>query len=85
MIERIMPAFTTENFEVFRVRPQRRTRVGFSDNYLAFWRAQDVSEPICIVTVTRTLMIAGQPYVEWVEVNSKYRRQGVATEVCLGL
>ena len=85
MCEKVKPDFETTNFEVFLVLRGRHT-VGnwYGDTYLAFYRYQDVSQPVCHVTLSEPEP-EGYRYVLWIEVNSENRREGIATEVLLGL
>lgn len=45
--------------------------------YHAWFHSQDVPFPVCVVTINECFM----DYVEWIHVEERYRRQGIATEV----
>ena len=77
------PTFQTRRFDVFR--SQCRNREGVErDMYSAFCRYEVVSRPACTIIVSRVL-INGQPYVEWIDVDLDMRRKGVGDEVLLGI
>jgi len=77
------PTFQTRRFDVFR--SQCRNREGVErDMYSAFCRYEDVSRPACTIIVSRVL-INGQPFVEWIEVERNMRHKKIGNEVLLGI
>lgn len=71
------PTYRTPRFDIFHTTIVRNPRLGVErEVYQAWFRDEDVCHPICVVTISSYTM-----YVEMVEVNPIYRRQGIATEV----
>lgn len=92
--ERVKPVIQTDRSDVFRTSVSVPTLDFPRDVYLAFHRHEDVARPICVVTIWPTapawgddgkVIVGGSKYVEWCHVDEEFRREGIATEVLLGI
>lgn len=67
----------TERFDIFRVDVEREPAMGIGRTvYMAWHHSEDIPRPVCTVTIGPMFN-----YVEWINVEEGFRRQGVATEV----
>ena len=69
----------TNRLTIFSIEIPRDKAVGGFPRtvFQAWFHSNDVPKPICNVTINEGLL----DYVEWVEVDEHFRRQGIATEV----
>jgi len=75
------PTIQTERFDIFCIHITRNPAIGCGrDVYLAWFRDIDVPRSVCDVT-----LLPGLNYVDWIHVCAEWRRQGIATEVLLGI
>lgn len=86
------PAMQTARFDLYRQRVARSGQIPRTV-YSAWYRDQSPGKegsyafkPVCTVTLYEHFhLFDDKPYVEWLEVDSGYRRMGIATEVMLRL
>lgn len=71
--------FKTERFIVYRHEVKRPEKLGGMHRtvFHAWFHSEDIPRPVCVVTVNESF----GDFVEWLEVDSKFRRKGIATEV----
>jgi hypothetical protein len=86
LCEAMQFVFQTKRCDVFRDTRAGHNTMGMkSDVYKAFYREADAAQPVCTVIVSRTVLIAGRPYLEWIRVTRNERGKNIATEILLGL
>ena len=92
MNEEYKPFLKTARFDIFHHRVVRNPVLGVPrDMYTAWFHSEDVPKPACVVTiytyelVEPTATSKFSRFVEWVEVTSDRRREGIATEVLRAL
>lgn len=92
MNEAYSPFLKTARFDIFHHRVVRNPELGVPrDMYTAWFHSEDVPKPVCVVTIYTYELLEPKEnsqfsrFVEWVEVTSDHRREGIATEVLTAL
>jgi GNAT superfamily N-acetyltransferase len=69
----------TDRFNIHRHEIERDTKLGGMPRTLfhAWFHSEDIAKPVCCVTVNECFA----NFVEWIAVDERYRRRGIATEV----
>jgi len=90
--EAYAPFLKTARFDIFHHRVVRNPELGVPrDMYTAWFHSEDVPKPVCVVTIYTYELLEPKEnsqfsrFVEWVEVTSDHRREGIATEVLRAL